>query len=246
MRFANRSVIVTGGGTGIGRGIALAFAGEGAEVLVVGRREDRLHEVSGESDRITILAGDVTDAEVASAAISMAVERSGRVDVVVNNAGRLFRGSLASSDRAGIEDIFAIHVIGPTLMAKAAIEELEKVNGSIVNVSSIVAHHPSPGGAYYGASKLALEYLTRCWALELAPRGIRVNAVAPGPTESEVLLAAGLSAESMARTKEMEFPLGRWGRPKDIAYWILAFADSDAEWVTGQLVSVDGGAGLTW
>ena len=246
MRFAKRSVIVTGGGTGIGRGVALAFASEGAEVLVVGRREDRLEEVSGESDKIAILAGDVTDAEVASAAVSMAVERSGRVDVVVNNAGRLLRGSLASADRADIEDIFDIHVIGPTLMAKAAVEELAKVNGSIVNVSSIVAHHPSPGGAYYGASKLALEYLTRCWALELAPRGIRVNAVAPGPTESEVLLAAGMGEEDIARSKQREFPLGRWGRPGDIAYWILAFADNDAEWATGQIVSVDGGAGLTW
>ena len=202
---------------------------------------------SGEkASKIAILAGDVTDAEVAAAALSMAVERSGRVDVVVNNAGRLLHGSLSSAARADIEDIFAIHVIGPTLMSQVALPELEKVNGSIVNVSSIVAHHPSPGSAYYGASKLAIEYLTRCWALELAPRGIRVNAVAPGPTESEVLLASGMSPESVARSKEREFPLGRWGLPDDIAYWILAFADPKAEWVTGQIVSVDGGAGLTW
>jgi NAD(P)-dependent dehydrogenase (short-subunit alcohol dehydrogenase family) len=246
MRFANRSVVVTGGGTGIGRGVALAFAAQGADVLVAGRREDRLMQVAAESDKIAAFAGDITDAGVAAAVVSRALERSGRLDVVVNNAGRLLRGSLASTSPSDIQDIFSLHVVGPALVARAAVPELERVSGSIVNVSSIVAHHPSASAAYYGASKLAIEYLTRCWAVELAPQGIRVNAVAPGPTKSEALVAAELSAEEIARANQAQLPLGRRGRPDDIAYWVLAFADSAAEWVTGQVVSVDGGAGLTW
>lgn len=121
--------------------------------------------------------------------------------------------------------------------------------GAIINVSSTFGHKPAAGLAHYASSKAALEQLTHCWALELAPHGVRVNAVAAGPTESGALTGMmGLSAEEAQTIKEQErehIPLKRRGNPDEVARWIVRLADPASEWVTGQVIAVDGGLGLT-
>ena len=156
---------------------------------------------------------------------------------------------LAEVNAKRVIDIFAVNVLGPSLLAKEALPHLKESKGSIVNISSTYGSKPSASLSHYGASKAALEYLTRAWALELAPMGIRVNAIAVGPTESEALTGMmGLSAEQAEAVKQHEreqIPLGRRGLPEEVARWIISLASSGNEWVTGQVFGVDGGLGLT-
>jgi NAD(P)-dependent dehydrogenase (short-subunit alcohol dehydrogenase family) len=243
-----RVAIVTGGGTGIGRATALAFADAGARVLVTGRRVAPLDAVAAAREGIEAHVADVSDPETAAGTVAAAVDRWGRLDVLVNNAAVLEPAPLEQADADRVARILAINVVGPTMLARAALPHLERERGSIVNVSSTVAQRPAPRIAHYGASKAALDYLTRTWALELARHGIRVNGVAPGPTESDALAAAGLGAEAIDRIKKQEAektPFGRRGEPEEIAHWLLALADPAATWITGQVISVDGGYTLT-
>ena len=177
-----------------------------------------------------------------------AVERWGRLDVLVNNAGAGAILPLAEATAEKVRRILAVNVLGPSLLAAAALPHLAAARGAIVNLSSTFGHRPAAGLSHYAASKAALEHLTRCWALELAPQGIRVNAVAPGPTESGALTGMmGLSPEQAAAIEEQErqrIPLGRRGEPDEVARWIVRLADPAADWVTGQVIAVDGGLGL--
>jgi NAD(P)-dependent dehydrogenase (short-subunit alcohol dehydrogenase family) len=168
---------------------------------------------------------------------------------LINNAGAGAILPLAEATVDRITDIFSVNVIGPSLLASAALPHLEKTRGAIVNVSSTFGHKPGVALSHYAASKAALEHLTRCWALELAPAGIRVNAIAAGPTESGALTGMmGLSPEQAASLKKQEraqIPLGRRGIPNDIASWIVRLVDPEAAWMTGQVIAIDGGLGLS-
>ena len=147
-----------------------------------------------------------------------------------------------------VVDTLAVNVVGPSLLAAAAVPHLEATRGSIINISSTLAQRPAAGLAHYAASKAALEHLTRCWALELAPKGIRVNAVAAGPVETGFLRERmGLSdeaAEAVEADERRKIPLGRRGAPEDVAAWVVALAGSRAGWITGQVFGVDGGFAL--
>jgi len=245
--FADRGVVVTGAGSGIGRAAAIAFAGAGARVLGVGRRLDALEDTARRHPGIAVLAADVRADGAPQAVVDAAVERLGRVDVLVNNAGAIAPMPLAEADARRIGDLFDLNVTAPSLLAAAALPHLRAVGGSIVNVSSTYGHRPLPGAAHYAATKAALEHLTRSWALELAPDGVRVNALAPGPTESEALSAAGLPADVVERIKSEEaarIPLGRRGDPAEVAAWILHLADPAVTWLTGQVLTLDGGLEL--
>jgi NAD(P)-dependent dehydrogenase (short-subunit alcohol dehydrogenase family) len=242
-----RVVIVTGAGSGIGRATAIAAARAGAHVLGVGRRGGPLAETAAEHPAIATLATDVCADGAPEAVVGAAVQRWGRVDVVVNNAGATAAMPLAEATGPRIADLFALNVTAPSLLARAALPHLRAGEGSIVNVSSTYGHRPAAGMAHYAASKSALEQLTRSWALELAAEGIRVNAVAPGPTESGALAAAGLSADVVEDIKQDEarrIPLGRRGRPDEVAEWVLRIGDPDSTWLTGQVLTVDGGLEL--
>ncbi|GAA0941300.1 SDR family oxidoreductase [Actinocorallia libanotica] len=246
-RFTGRAVVVTGAGSGIGRATAIAFAQDGARVLGVGRRADALAETASRHARITVLAADVCAADAPRTVIDTAFERFGRIDVLVNNAGATALMPLAEATAQRIGDLFDLNVTAPSLLAAAALPHLRTTGGSIVNVSSTYGHRPLPGAAHYAATKAALEHLTRSWALELAPDGIRVNALAPGPTESEALASAGIPAATVEQIKTDEaarIPLGRRGRPEEIAAWALHLAAPASTWLTGQILTLDGGLEL--
>jgi NAD(P)-dependent dehydrogenase (short-subunit alcohol dehydrogenase family) len=245
---SEKVVIVTGGSSGIGRAAALRFARQGDKVLVTGRRPGPIEETTAEHSNIAGLVADAASAEDARRTIAKAVDLWGRVDALVNNAGAGAILPLADTTADRITDILSVNVLGPSLLAAAALPHLGANRGTIVNVSSTFGHKPAAGLSHYAASKAALEHLTRCWALELAPLGIRVNAVAAGPTESGALTGMmGLSLEQAAAIKDEErarIPRGRRGGPDDVAEWIVRLAGPASEWMTGQVIDVDGGLGL--
>ncbi|TMR29812.1 SDR family oxidoreductase [Nonomuraea zeae] len=226
---------------------ALAFAGAGAHVLGVGRRPDALRQTAAQHPGIAVLAADLTADGAPQAVIDAVADRWGRLDVLVNNAGATAVMPLADTDAERVAGLLALNVIAPSLLAQAALPHLRAHRGAIVNVSSTYGHRPLPGAAHYAASKAALEQLTRSWALELAADGIRVNAVAPGPTASEALAAAGLSeaaVQQLERDEAARIPLGRRGTPEEVAGWLVHLADPAATWLTGQVLTVDGGLEL--
>jgi NAD(P)-dependent dehydrogenase (short-subunit alcohol dehydrogenase family) len=218
---SEKIVIVTGGSSGIGRAAALRFARQGHKVLVTGRRAAPLEETVAEHPSIVGLVADAASAEDASRTIAKAVDLWGRVDTLINNAGAGAILPLADTTADRMTDIFSVNVLGPSLLASAAVPHLRATRGTIINVSSTFGHKPTAGLSHYAASKAALEHLTRCWALELAPFGVRVNAVAAGPTESGALTGMmGLTQGQAAAVKEQErarIPLGRRGVPDDVA-----------------------------
>ncbi|MEN3975714.1 SDR family oxidoreductase [Emcibacter sp. SYSU 3D8] len=247
--FNGKVVIVTGGSSGIGRAAALSFAGKGAKVVITGRRAQALKEAAGDNPNIAGIVADAARPEDAARTVAKAAETWGRVDILVNNAGAgaILPLADASADRIG--QILAVNVIGPSLLSAAALPHLIAAKGAIINVSSTFGHKAVAGLGHYAASKAALEHLTRCWALELAPHGIRVNAVAAGPTESGALTGMmGLSRRQAAEIEAQEraqIPLKRRGKPGDVARWIVQFADPGADWVTGQVIAIDGGLAVT-
>ena len=245
----NKVVVITGGSSGIGRAAALGFAARGAKVLVTGRRENILQEMVAGQPNIRGLVADVAEPADAARTISTAVDTWGRLDVLVNNAGAGALLPLADAEAERITRILAVNVVGPSLLAAAALPHLGAAKGAIINISSTFGHKAGAGLSHYAASKAALEHLTRCWALELAPLGVRVNAVAAGPTESGALTGMmGQSADQAAAIEEAEreqIPLKRRGVPDDLGRWIVHLADPTSDWVTGQVIAIDGGLGLT-
>lgn len=245
----NKVVIVTGGTSGIGRATAIGFAELGAKVIITGRRAAPLREVADQHTGITGLTADVAVPSDAARTIAWALDVWGRVDVLVNNAGAGAILPMAAVTAEEVVRIFAVNVLGPSLLAAAALPHLAASKGAIVNVSSTLGQKPTAGLSHYAASKAALDHLTRCWALELAPQGIRVNAVAAGPTESGALTGMmGLSDEQAEAVKQREreqIPLKRRGKPEEVARWIMSLADPASDWVTGQVITVDGGLGLS-
>lgn len=238
-------VVVTGGGGGIGLAAARAFAREQANVLITGRRAAKLEEIVSSEPRIESLTADAANPQDARRTIDRAIDLWGRIDVLVNNAGAGAPSPLIDTTLEHARDIYGVNAIGPTMLAAAAAPHLIAARGSIVNISSSLAQKAVAGFGAYCASKAALEQLTRCWALELAPHGVRVNAIASGPVESDFLRdRMGLSEATVEAVKEQErsiIPLGRRGVPEDVARWIVALASKDADWVTGQVFNIDGG-----
>ena len=180
--------------------------------------------------------------------IQSAAARWGRIDVLVNNAGMFAQSPLETIDAPTLSTLFAANVLSPSLLAQTALPFLKETQGAIVNISSTFGHKAAPLIGHYAASKAAFEHLTRCWALELAPHRIRVNAVAPGPTETEILASSGLATGTIEQIKQEEaerVPLGRRGTSEEVAAWIVSLADPAASWVTGQILAVDGGLSIS-
>lgn len=246
--LAGLVAIVTGGSSGIGRATAVLLAEQGAQVLAVARRSRPLEEVAGLHERIHAHIGDLADPDEPERIAKTALREWGRIDVLVNNAGPYGPAALAGISPADIDRLVRLNIVAPSLLASHCLEALAKQTGSIVNVTSAYAQRAVAGSAHYAATKAALESLTRSWALELAPRGIRVNAISPGPTETGLLAGAGVPADRIEAIKERErqrIPLRRRGDPAEVARWIVALADASAGWITGEVLRVDGGLHLT-
>ncbi|MER5198751.1 SDR family NAD(P)-dependent oxidoreductase [Streptomyces sp. NPDC002755] len=244
---SSRTVIVTGAGTGIGRATAHAFAAQGARVIAVGRRPAPLAETAAyDRDRIVPLAVDITAEDGPATVVGTALERGGgRVDVLVNNAAVVDTKSLRTYTRDSVRPQLATNLIAPVLLTQAALPALTNTRGVVVNVTTAVGQRGWPGNSLYAAGKAALEVLTRSWAVELAPLGIRVAAVAPGAVETPIADHSGHTPEQRVAIREWQLahtPLGRVGRPPEIAWAITQLASPQASFITGVILPVDGGA----
>ncbi|PZG21320.1 ketoreductase [Micromonospora craterilacus] len=240
-----RVVVVTGAGTGIGRATARAFSSAGAHVLVVGRRAAPLAETAADHPLITPLTVDVTADDAPDRVVSAAVDHHGRLDVLVNNAGIAGGGLLAELDEAAARRQLSTNLLAPVRLAHTAVPALAATRGVIVNVTTSIGQRAWPGASLYAAGKAALDSLTRSWAVELAPRGIRVVAVAPGAIDTPIGAHQGLSPQQRATVRAWQLghtPLGRIGDPEEVAWAILRLCDPEAAFVTGVVLPVDGGA----
>jgi NAD(P)-dependent dehydrogenase (short-subunit alcohol dehydrogenase family) len=239
-------VLITGALTGIGRATALAFAAEGARLVVSGRRPDagqalaaELRDLGAEAE---FVQADVRDDDDVRALIDHAVARFGRLDVAVNNAGTEGTpGPLTEQTAESYRATFETNVLGVVLSMKHELRVMQaQGHGGIVNLSSTMGHKAAPGASLYTASKHAVEGLTKAAALEGAAFGVRVNAVAPGPVETGMLDRFTGSADRKAGLIA-GVPLKRVGRPEEIAQTILFLSSKHAGFLTGQVLSVDGG-----
>lgn len=242
----HRVAVVTGAASGIGRATAEFFVKQGVRVSAWDLDAGWEAQPSDAGEGLARIQVDVRNPGQVAVAAGATRDRWGRIDVVVNSAGLFLVGALAEVSADAVANLFQVNVIGTTLVTQACLPALADSRGAIVNLSSTVAIKATRSNSHYAASKAAIAALTRCWALELAPKGIRVNAVAPGPTHTNIYRAAGMSDESLKRLLESrkgDIPLGRIGTSEEIARWIGRLGLSD-EWVTGQVLAVDGGMSI--
>ena len=242
------SVLVTGGGSGIGEGTARHLAGLGALVTIAGRRGGRIDAVAASiGSRCAAVRGDVTVAADRVAMVDAARRHGGgRLDVLVNNAGNMYRGPLAELDEQALLDVFHSNVVAGMMLAQAALGLLTASSGAVVFVGSVHSQRAFPGASPYAATKGAVETLTGVLAAELGPVGVRVSCVRPGGVFTELNQRAGLcdDATALARLQGLApaHALGRLGTVTEVAEAIEYLAR--AEWATGAVVTVDGGLGL--
>jgi len=248
----DQQVIVTGASSGIGRATALRFGRAGASVLVVGRSEAALAEVAAaverDGGRSAMLAADVTHPDAPARIVDAALNHLGGLSTLVNAAGIIGSGSLEATTDEQWDTMMDINARAPFRLMRAATAALIASKGSIVNVSSVTGLRSFPGVLAYCVSKSAIDQLTRCAALELAPKGVRVNAVNPGVVVSNLHRRGGMNEETYAAFLEHSkatHPLGRAGEPHEIADLIVFLASPNAAWITGETISIDGGRHLT-
>jgi NAD(P)-dependent dehydrogenase (short-subunit alcohol dehydrogenase family) len=245
-----RSIIVTGATSGIGRATALRFAAEGASVLAVGRDRDALAAVSSSAigGRCVPFKADVTASGAPEEIVRAAIEAAGRLDVVVNAAGIISSGTVESTSDGDWDQMLDINLRAPFRLIRSACPHLSESRGSIVNVSSVTGLRAFPGVLAYCVSKAGADQLTRCAALELAPKGVRVNAVNPGVVVTNLHRRSGMAEENYAGFLERSkttHPMGRPGSAEEIAELIYFLASDAAGWITGETIAIDGGRHLT-
>jgi NAD(P)-dependent dehydrogenase (short-subunit alcohol dehydrogenase family) len=230
MAGQNRVVVVTGAGSGIGRAVAARLAAAGESVIAVGRRVEPLM--------------DVTDPAAPARLRAFVQERFGRLDGLVNCAGLARFARLEAADLGDLDRMVAVNLRAPAALIQTLLPALTEARGSVVNVTSIGGVVAMPGRSLYGASKAAINSLTRSLARELAP-DVRVNAVVPGPVDTPMYDDLGLGSEETASLRKAlvdSTPMARFGLPEEVARWACALLDPKSSgWITGVLFTVDGG-----
>jgi meso-butanediol dehydrogenase/(S,S)-butanediol dehydrogenase/diacetyl reductase len=241
-RFEGKVVIVTGAGSGIGAAAAARFADEGAAVVLAGRRKTHLQEVAARlpADRALVHVADVTDERDVASLVDATLHRFGRIDVLANNAGIFEGATVADATTEHWRKVMATNLDAVFFVSRAAIPQLLKTHGAIVNTSSVSGLRGEWGAAAYVAAKGALNNLTRAMALDLARDGVRVNSVCPTMTATPMTAGMASQPELMAKFRD-RIPLGRAADPKEIAAAIAFLASDDASFITGVNLPVDGG-----
>lgn len=247
-----RAAIVTGASSGIGRAAAMRLGRDGSAVLAVGRKPGALEEVCAEireaGGAAEPFVADVTSAEGPAAIVHHAIETFGGIDALVNAAGVIASGSVADTTDDGWDSMMAVNVRAPFRLIREASPSLISRRGAVVNVSSVAGLRAFPGVASYAVSKAAVDQLTRVAALDFAASGVRVNAVNPGVVITNLHRRGGMDetkyADFLERSKTTH-PLGRPGRPEEIADLIAYLLSPAAGWITGETIAIDGGRHLT-
>lgn len=241
MRFEGKVAFITGASSGIGRACAARFAEEGAAVFGIARRADRLAE-SLEHYAVA----DVRDADAVKAAVATCVERLGRIDYLINAAGVIGTGGILDTPPEDWERLFSSNVDSLYHVTRQVAPHVVAAGGAIVNVSSVTSLRPYGNLLAYCTTKAATDMFSRCVALELAPHGVRVNAVNPGVVVTELHTASDAvdDYEAFLERSKTTHPLGRVGRAEEIAALCAFLCSEEASWITGGIHSIDGGRAL--
>ncbi len=245
-RLAGKVALVTGASKGIGAGIARGLGEAGASV-VVNYASDRagadrvVAEVTRKGAKAVAVQGDVSKAADVGRMLAEAIRAFGRLDILVNNAGVYKLGPFESITEEEFHRHYDTNVLGPILAVREALRHCGPEGGTVINISSIVGAAPWPQAVLYSSTKAAVDNLTRGLALELASRKVRVNAVAPGTTESEGTSDLHLFEGDEGKKVIASTPLGRLGTPADIARVVVFLASDDSAWVTGEVIRASGG-----
>jgi NAD(P)-dependent dehydrogenase (short-subunit alcohol dehydrogenase family) len=244
-KLTGKVAIITGGDSGIGRAVAVHYALEGAKVALVYLNEDEdaqqtLDEVKHHGGEAIALAGDVGDSGFCQCVVDAVIAKWGRIDILINNAGEQHpEHNLEALDQAQWEQTFRTNIFAMFHLTKVALEHLQP-GSSIINTSSVTAYKGNPMLLDYSSTKGAITSFTRSLSINLAPRGIRVNGVAPGPIWTP-LIPSTFSAEKVSKFGA-DTPLGRHGQPAEVAPAFVYLASNDASYVTGQMLHVNGGS----
>jgi len=244
--------VVTGASSGIGRATALLFAKEGSHVVALGRNESELLSVRDEArdseGTIKIHLGEMTELSQVDRLVTEAMDTFGRIDVLVNAAGIIKSGNIENTTLDDWDKMMNINLRSTFYLMQRCVPHLEATKGSIVNVSSVTGQRAFPNVLAYCVSKAGTDQLTRCAALELAPKGIRVNAVNPGVVVTNLHKRGGMSDEDYDKfllNAKNTHPLGRAGDPEEVAELIYFLASEKASWITGVTYEIDGGRAQT-
>lgn len=250
--FANKTLLITGATSGIGKATALRFGQSGANVAAIGRNQTALIELKETLDdaggKCLTIEADLSRDEEIGTAVSKTVGHFGAIDVLVNAAGHLSSGTIETTSAAAWDGMLNINLRSVFLLMQQTLPFLIERQGNIVNVSSVTGLRAFPGVLAYCVSKAGLDQLTRCSALELAAKGVRVNAVNPGVVVTEIHKRGGMTEEQYTAFLEHSkttHPLGRVGDAREIAELIFFLASERASWITGATYSIDGGRAQT-